>query len=104
MALGWLCVCGRSCVVVLAGARPSRALYRLLTRPAPKKPPPPLSSPRPHTQQQQPRPRFVPAPYRILYNNVVAIAWITLLSLLTHSAHGGAPLLVFLLGAAGGGK
>jgi hypothetical protein len=32
------------------------------------------------------------------YNNVVAIAWITWLSLLTHT-HGGSPLLVFLFGA-----
>lgn len=29
--------------------------------------------------------RFVPADYRILYNNVVCVAWLTYLSLLTHT-------------------
>jgi hypothetical protein len=29
--------------------------------------------------------RFVPSDYRILYNNVVCVAWLTYLSLLTHT-------------------
>ncbi|KAI8465312.1 MAG: hypothetical protein J3K34DRAFT_525476 [Monoraphidium minutum] len=33
--------------------------------------------------------RFVPAPYRIFYNNVVAIGWLALLSAITHSKGGG---------------
>ena len=34
--------------------------------------------------------KFVPAPYRIAYNNVVAIGWLALLSAITHAKGNGA--------------
>jgi hypothetical protein len=40
----------------------------------------------------------VPAPYRIAYNNVVAIGWLTLLSAITHSK--GSSVLTHLVGHA----
>lgn len=39
--------------------------------------------------------KFVPSQYRILYNNVVCVAWLTYLSLLTHTKINLASLLHF---------